>query len=170
MGGRYVFGSPTSLLIRSDIIRNRKAFYNESNLHADSEACYEVLQNWDFGFVHQVLTYTRRHDESITSSFSLRFNTRSPMKINRLKKYGPIYLSPEESEKRLKQIIDDYYRFLAKSVFQLREKQFWNYHENELKKLGYSLDYVKLIRALSLEVWDNPTKTVRRIIKAMRNR
>ena len=73
-GGLYVFGSPTSLLIRSDLIRRRGTFYSEAtfydgiaDVYADVKACYDVLQNADFGFVHQVLTYTRTHDESQTS-------------------------------------------------------------------------------------------------------
>ena len=32
LGGPYVFGSPTSLLIRSDIVRNRDPFYDESQI------------------------------------------------------------------------------------------------------------------------------------------
>src|SRR5216683_862879 len=39
----YVFGSPTSLLIRSKLIRPCKVFYNESNIHADKEACFDLL-------------------------------------------------------------------------------------------------------------------------------
>src|SRR5712692_3563114 len=47
LGGFYVFGTPTSLLIRSDLIRSREALYNESNIHADKEACFDLLQNVD---------------------------------------------------------------------------------------------------------------------------
>ena len=65
--GLEVFGSPTSHLIRSDLIRSQNAFYNTNEFHMasmDQEACYDVLQGSDFGFVHQVLTYSRHHDES----------------------------------------------------------------------------------------------------------
>ena len=45
LGGPYVFGSPTSVLFRSDLVRSRDPFYNESNVHAaDSEACFELLK------------------------------------------------------------------------------------------------------------------------------
>lgn len=101
-GDLHIFGSPTSLLIRSDLIRSHEAFYNESSIHADTEACYEVLRNADFGFVHQVLTYTRRHNESMTS-FTRKFNTRIVGKLIVMKKYGSVYLSREEYEKRLEQ-------------------------------------------------------------------
>src|ERR1700745_3382463 len=39
MGAPYVFGSPTSVLFRSDLVRSRDPFYNEWNVQADSEAC-----------------------------------------------------------------------------------------------------------------------------------
>src|SRR6266851_5617509 len=67
LGGPYVFGSPTSLLYRADLIRKCKAFYPHSNPHADTTACYESLEHSDFGFVHQVLAYARIHADSQTS-------------------------------------------------------------------------------------------------------
>jgi glycosyltransferase involved in cell wall biosynthesis len=42
-GGRYLFGSPSSLLIRSDLIRKRPQFYDESTLHGDKLACFDHL-------------------------------------------------------------------------------------------------------------------------------
>jgi len=151
--GSYVFGSPTSLLIRSDLIRSRKAFYNESsfyagvqNIYADVEACYDVLQDADFGFVHQVLTYTRTHNESQTS-IHRRLNTGILGKLAVLTKYGPVCLSSEEYEKRLEQRMQSYYAFLGSSVLQRREKEFWDYHKAGLKKLGFSLSWVRLTTA-----------------------
>ena len=70
MGKVYPFSRPSSLLIRSDLIRNRKSFYDESYLHSDVGVCYELLEDHDFGFVHQVLTFIRPHDESLTSIVS----------------------------------------------------------------------------------------------------
>ena len=55
----YVFGSATSVLYRSDLIRRHNPLYNEANIHADTEACFQLLKESDFGFVHQVLTFTR---------------------------------------------------------------------------------------------------------------
>ena len=64
---KYLCGSPTSVLFRSEIIRGRTSFYNETSLFEDTEACYEVLENWDSGFVPQVLTFERVENESISS-------------------------------------------------------------------------------------------------------
>jgi glycosyltransferase involved in cell wall biosynthesis len=171
LGGPYVFGSPTSLLIRSSIIRSREAFYDEVHFaaHADTAACYEVLQKWDFGFVHQVLTYTRRHREAATS-FARRMNTYFVGQLSILKKYGPIYLDIMEYEECLKQSIKHYYRFLGKSVFQKRDRQFWNYHKNALENLGYSLSSLKLFTALILVAVDvllYPMKALYKLLRLM---
>lgn len=157
--GPYVFGSPTSLLIRSDLIRGRKTFYNESsfyagvqNVYADVEACYEVLQDADFGFVHQVLTCTRTHNESQTS-IHRRLNTGILGKLAVLTKYGSVCLSSEEYEKRLEKRIRGYYAFLGRSVLQRKEKEFWDYHKAGLKKLGFSLSWVRLTTATIKELY-----------------
>src|ERR1035441_7730727 len=64
-----VFGTPTSLLMRSEIVRARNpSFYEERHApFEDSHACFDLLETWNFGFVHQVLTYSRRDNESILS-------------------------------------------------------------------------------------------------------
>ena len=163
--GRNVFGSPTSILIHSDLIRNRKTFYNELNIHADKEACFDVLQNADFGFVHQVLTFTRRHNEAETS-FSKRFNTYLLGNLIILTKYGPIYLKREEYESCLKRHMKGYYSFLGQSALHLREKEFWDYHKNGLRNIGFPLSLPKLIGASFLEVMDlllNLKKTVEKL-------
>jgi len=167
LGGPYVFGSPTSLLIRSDHVRNRKAFYNEAHIHADTESCYDVLQTSDFGFVHQILFYNRRHSESVSSSFSERVNSVAVGTLMILKKYGPIYLTPAEHGQCLKQKMDNYYRYLGKSVFQMQDKQFWEFHRNSLKNLGYPLSSIKLFKGFIFEGVDVllcPVETLRNSI------
>jgi len=164
--GLHVFGSPTSLLIRSDVIRSREAFYDESIIHADTAVCFDILQDYDFGFVHQVLTFTRRHNESLTS-LTHRFDTLRLARLVRVLRYGPVYLSEEEYTKRLERMIESYHRFLARSVFELKGREFRNFHRNELKKLGYSLSTIRLIKALFLELLDfrEATRTVRRALR-----
>ena len=165
--GPYVFGSPTSLLIRSKLISNREVFYNESNIHADKEACFDLLQSSDFGFVHQVLTYSRRHSEAATS-FSERFNTPLLGNLSILTKYGPLYLSGEEYDECLEHHMKRYYLFLGQSILWTREKQILDYHKNGMKELGYSFSWTKLFKVVLLEGFDilfNPKKTLERIAR-----
>lgn len=149
LGGPYVFGNPTSVLMRSEIIRSRDPFYDESNIHTDTAVCYEILQDSDFGFVHKVLTYSRIREGS-GRTFSQRFNTYLPGLLHDLIKYGPIYLKPEELEAGIKVHLKTYYEFLGRSVFYSYEKSFWQYHETKLKDLGYPLSKLKLASAMFL--------------------
>jgi hypothetical protein len=90
-------------------------------------------------------------------------------KIIVVTKYGPIYLDREEYEKRVEQMLDSYYAFLARSVFELRERAFWEYHKNELKNAGYPISFARLIKAWFLELL-NLRNTVRRIRLAVREK
>lgn len=162
----HLFGSPTSLLYRSDLVRSRKNFYNEANIHADTEICYQLLQKVDFGFVHQVLTYTRRHNESVTS-FIHQYNTHLVNKVEVMKKYGPLYLTEEEYQRRLEDRIRSYHAFLARSIFEPRKKEFWNYHKGKFKEIGVPFKFSMMIRPFFFELIDHilhTKRTIRNII------
>ncbi len=142
----YLFGSPTSLLYRADLVRSEKNFYAGSNVHADKEACFSVLQDHDFGYVHQVLTFTRRHNET-ESTFSRRFNTYIVGDLTILLKYGPVFLSNEEYEKALKEFLNKYYKMLGRSIVKSRDKEFLKYHKKELEHLGHPVSWPKLYKS-----------------------
>src|SRR5262249_19234629 len=96
LGQHYVFGSPSSLLIRADLVRAKPhGFYNEDNVHADFEICYELLESCDFGFVHQVLTFTRTHPGSMGNTFSRFYNPQLVEYLGMMRKYGPKFLDRE---------------------------------------------------------------------------
>jgi glycosyltransferase involved in cell wall biosynthesis len=154
LGGPYVFGTPTSLLIRSDLVRAQESFYNESNLHADHEACYEVLRDSDFGFVHQVLTFSRPRPES-TAVVARRLESYILGSLSALVIHGPIYLTRDEYELRLEQRMNQYYKVLAKNFLRLREKKFWEYHREKLANLGHPLSHIRLSKAVLREVLES---------------
>jgi glycosyltransferase involved in cell wall biosynthesis len=169
LGTLYVFGSPTSLLFRSDLIRDRKEFFDQSSfsVHVDAGACYDVLQDADFGFVHQVLTFTRRHGEAETS-LSRRNNSYLAAKLIWLIKYGPVYLDRAEYKQCLEELLNRYYRFLGECVFQRRDKQFWDYHRNALKTLGHPLNSTRLLKQSCLEAMDlllHPVDVFRKAVR-----
>lgn len=165
----YVFGSPTSLLIRSKLVRDRDRVFDGSNIHADHEACFDLLQNSDFGFVHQVLTYTRRHGGAGTT-FSRHFRTSGLGNLAILKKYGPLYLGEEQFQATLKLRLSQYYRSLAQVALYDYDKRVFLYHKNAMKNLGWSFNWPKLLLALFLEVADlllNPKTTVERSMRKL---
>ena len=159
---QYFFGTPTSLLLRSEIVRSRSPFYDEQYApFEDANACFELLKTWNFGFVHQVLTYTRRDNDSILSRirpFQFLYFTRLAAVIE----HGKDYLSAEEYERCLKGLEKDYFLFLGKAAMQRRSREFWNFHRKSLASLGYSLNVGFLCqwipRAL-LECVGNPKQT-----------
>lgn len=172
LGKPYVFGSPTTLLLRSDLVRASESFYDESNSHRDSEACLRILRSWDFGFVHQVLTYIRiRGDDG--RSFSQRYNTYLPNNIDRLLKFGPTVLSQEELSTRLKYYLAIYYDYLAASVFRLREKEFWVFHREKMERMGHPLSLSRLttvVCSTAIDYLFNPKRTVESLVKKIRHR
>lgn len=167
LGGPYVFGTPSSLLYRSDIVRCRSAFYNESNVHADTEVCCEFLEHADFGFVHQVLTYARVRDDSMTS-ISERLNTFAPWGLYLLDNYGAKYLDNAELDSRVRKAVDDYYRYLGKQVFLRRDAEFWRFHRQKLVEVGRPLNRAKLAVAAAGVLLDaalNPKRTTEALIR-----
>jgi glycosyltransferase involved in cell wall biosynthesis len=79
----FLFGSPSSVLIRSDLIRERKEFIDDETffMHGDTAACHEMLMGSDFGFVHQVLTFTRRHEGATDTPRAVALNSYLPAYI-----------------------------------------------------------------------------------------
>jgi glycosyltransferase involved in cell wall biosynthesis len=170
LGARYVFGTPTAVLFRADIVRSRHAFYNESNLHADAEAYFEFLQNSDFGFVHQVLTFSREDEGSLTS-YSQRLNTYMSGHLYVLKVYGPKYLSGEEIERMRSVRLHEYYDYLGWQAFKKRGREFWKFHRGKLAELGFPLSGLRVAGAAAgyvLEIALNPKRTIERALRRFR--
>jgi hypothetical protein len=170
LGGSYVFGAPTTLLYRADLVRKTTAFYPWSNPHADTSACYAALERSDFGFVHQVLSYTRVHSESQTSS-SLKFGTINRALIADLARFGPAYLSKEELEGRLNFMLDKYYEWLVPALIeQSLDKEFLQKQKSGLHEIGFELSRARILKAAlrtGVQFMKNPRATVEKTLAKM---
>ncbi len=165
LGGPYVFGSPTSLLYRSDLVRAQDDFFPNASPHADTSACYQCLEHSDFGFVHQVLSYERIHGEAATAGCR-DLNSYYSSRLSDLTQYGPCFLTPEELLKRRQESIRNYYRFLGVSVFHFRGKEFWDHHREKLHECGESLSLIRLAGAVltkGLDLALNPKQTAEKL-------
>lgn len=150
LGGPYVFGTMTCLLIRSDLVRRREAFFNERNIHADQEACFDVLHDSDFGFVHQVLTFSRPRAES-NGAFAADFNSIELGELVIFLRYGLVFLEESAYRRRLQEIRWQYHRVLAHNMLRVRSKQFWKYHQDTLAAFGGRVDRFSLAISLIAE-------------------
>jgi glycosyltransferase involved in cell wall biosynthesis len=171
LGRHYVFAAASLGLFRADLVRRRPSFYNESNLHADLEACFDLLAHHDFGFVHQVLTFRREHEDSLTSVLSEKLNTYQPNRLAELVKYGPRYLSEGEWKDRLRDTLEIYYRYLAQQVYEGRGREFWSFHRRQLAEAGRPLKRRRLAARVALYTLDlvlNPKTTAERAGRRLR--
>jgi glycosyltransferase involved in cell wall biosynthesis len=163
----YLFGSANSVLYRSDLVRSHNPFYNPANIHADTEACFALLRTSDFGFVHQVLTFTRMRPGSLRAvSDSARDDLAGMLSI--LIALGPAYLTREELAKSLSQHLSEYYTYLATSLVLGRDKPVWEYHMAKLTEAGVGFSRVRLARAALGLIWETiltPTESVRKLLK-----
>jgi glycosyltransferase involved in cell wall biosynthesis len=167
MTGMYVFGTPTSILYRSDLVRARDSFYPNSTAEADTSACFECLKDADFGFVHQVLSYERVHAQA-QSAECRKLSTYESSRLRDLLEYGSYYLTRNEFVKRLQEILNDYYSFLAISCLNFRDKEFWNYHQRRLSELGYPLSRLRFAKYFITKLLDlmlNPKLTIEKTLK-----
>jgi glycosyltransferase involved in cell wall biosynthesis len=160
--GPYVFGTGTSQLYRADLVRSRAKFFNEANLHCDSEVCFQLLQDCDFGFVHQVLHYTRTPDPESWTMRAYRMHTLEAMTLYELRTYGPIYLAPQELQSLMKAKLAEYYGILAQSV--LEGGASWGFHRDKLSEFG--LHRGRLAWALLVRAFRGPFTHPLRSIKA----
>jgi hypothetical protein len=146
-----VFGNPTSLLYRSDLIREAASFFPHSQPHADISACYAYLRNRDFGFIHEVPSVERVHEGRITKGVE-ELEGGTLAYIETLIQYGPVYLSETELAGRRKELLADYYRPLGGCMLKMKRRNFWEFQKAGLSRIGYSLDRRRVFIEATREV------------------
>jgi glycosyltransferase involved in cell wall biosynthesis len=145
----YVLGAPTSLLYRADLIRSVPEFFPwaKGDPHADVSGVYQALQHSDFGFVHQILTYTRVHAASETSQ-SFAFGRINRALLGYVKRFGPIYLTDDEFKQQLQIFSDKYYDWLAAALLENSfDQTFLDRQRTELASSDIELDTTELAKA-----------------------
>jgi glycosyltransferase involved in cell wall biosynthesis len=160
-----VFGSATTVLYRSDIVRSRDPFYNPVNIHADTEVCIDILRESDLAFVHQILTVTRLSSRSQRARMeNLRSYLGGSLRI--LVNHGRAYLTKAEFEACLEQLLSKYYEVLARELVYRRDREFWDYHRRSLVESGVGFEQSRLIRAIFKALCSallNPKHTVQTV-------
>lgn len=169
--GLAIFGAASTLMYRSDIVRSRHSFYNESNLQGDTEVCFEFLEHHDYGFAHQVLSFQRGVEEGSMTSIAQTLQSHLPGRLYNLVTYGPKYLGETELEGAIREHLQVYYRFLGGQVFKGRNRDFWGLHRGKLASVGHPLSNARLaVHAFFylLDVVLNPKRTAERIARRLR--
>jgi glycosyltransferase involved in cell wall biosynthesis len=136
--GRFLFGTPTTLMYRADLVAKRQPFYSESSLHEDTELCHEAMVDGDLGFVHQVLSYNRVGNSGILTAIET-FQWQILDFYTTLRRCGPLSLSREELANRIREVRAEYLTVLGESILLGREPAFWSHHRNGLATVGEEL-------------------------------
>jgi hypothetical protein len=131
------------------------------------EVCVDLLKSCEFGFVHQILTFTRERADSLTT-VTRTLNTLAAGFLHDLVNHGSYYLSPQEYDVCLRENLSKYYSFLARSVVQRRDKAFWEYHKRKLHEAGVGFDRVRLAKAVVAKILNavlNPKQTLEEVLR-----
>jgi glycosyltransferase involved in cell wall biosynthesis len=146
--GLWLFGTPSTVMYSSGVVRARApCFYPEDRFYRDTDAAFQILQDHDFGFVHQVLTFTRYQSGSITHDERLYLSG----KIDRVLyvyQYGQIYLTKDEFARTMANAWSEYYEGLGRQWLLDRigitGAKFWDYHSQRLAGIGLKIDPKRL--------------------------
>jgi glycosyltransferase involved in cell wall biosynthesis len=167
-----IFGSQSTVMYRSSVVRESKEFYNVKFPAADLEVCLEILRKWDFGFVTQVLSFTRRDNGGI--NFSL--GPYMPYQLHGyiiVQRYASVFMDPSEATATKRKARRYYYGILARAALQLKGPEFWRFHKAELKIIPENINrpYL-LLHIIIVAIWvlSNPGKIVARATSSLRHR
>ena len=145
LGGARFFASPTTVMYRSDIVRAKQPFYEEGRYFEDTENCFDLLQDWNFGFVRQVLTFERDDNESILSRITALYpNWWMLEHLIVTRRYGPKFLTHNEFERCWFQVESRYLEGLAPYFLLVRNRSFWDYNLRGLESVRYKLSTTRM--------------------------
>lgn len=112
-----LLGSVSTVMYRTDVLTKVSGYpdiFKLGTYHIDTELAFELLSLADFGFVFQVLSYTRRHNETYTSQISNRFNTGLYFREKEILKYMNLHPGLPAEYKKVRR---DYAFLLLKERF-----------------------------------------------------
>lgn len=141
LGGLDYVGAPGSVLFRAVPAMGAGEFYDPGvwppdkpvgfpRWSVDKEPIYDLLEDGDFGFVHQLLTY-EPDEQGGQTNFTLGLRAQLPGDLQLLLSRGPRFLRPGELRRAIDRAVWAYSWVLAKQTVKLRpwrDRVFRAYH------------------------------------------
>lgn len=121
-GEIFLFGSPTSVMYRADLVRERPAFYTPGAFFDDTDVALELLQSSDFGFVREVLTHTSR-DPGSTLGRVLSYDIGLLHRFVTIRRIGAAYFDPAELRVLDREVASAYYEQLVRRLLRHHERR-----------------------------------------------
>ena len=172
LDGPYIFGNPTSQLFRTADVLAMDPFFDEHSLSADADTAVRLVLGRKFGFVHQVLSFARRDNESISSAhkaFNINILTRRVL----LEKYGRKVLDADTFEQRRKTFRRRHYQVLGEGWLARQGTEFWDFHREGLAEAGLAISRKGLAAGVMLTLMRrllNPEIFIRQMMQPKNRR
>jgi len=146
-----ITSSVNAVLYRLDSLKDLSYYpeiFQDESFHQDTYLSYELLMRSKLGFIYQVMSYTRRHDDSVTSTVTSKLNTRLYFKEYALHQFKSIDPSLEPEYRRIR--IGYAYFFLKCRLFSRKKPLMW--HRTRLARPITFAEYLQaIIRRLMLK-------------------
>jgi len=128
-----VTGSETTVLYRLESLKKIKDFptiFSYNSYHFDTSLAYELLSFADLGFVFQVLSFTRRHEDTYTSKYVDRFKTFLNFRESELYAYQEILPGLKDEYKKIRA----FYGYYLLTCYLKRDRKSIEWHYKHLDK------------------------------------
>jgi glycosyltransferase involved in cell wall biosynthesis len=140
-GGTYTFGSPTTVMYRADLVRERPDFFRHDAFFDDTDVVLELLRHSDYAFSPRVLSHTSRDPRSTLGRVS-SFDIGPLHRYATLCRVGYAYFDPDTLDAMLSSCERDYYERVARAIVRRADRR----------------DYLRFHRAV---LWDSAGLTLR---------
>jgi glycosyltransferase involved in cell wall biosynthesis len=173
LGVAFPFGTPSTVLYRASAVREAlPTFYPEDRFYFDVNAAFNVLGSHDFGFVHQVLSFSRYQPGAIIDEAS-HLHFWPLMHFVLAHEYGRKYLDEQEFSFHYARVRDKLYLVLGdswlKDRFRPTKEALWNFQRKQLQSLGDDIRTDLLARGTinaAIQLLGNPLATAGQIVQA----
>lgn len=163
----YYLGTPTTLLFRRTALASVSPHFRSGLFFDDVDLCFRLLAHWKFGFVHQVLAFVRDDNQGLFDAFR-DFDYIAAYRYLLAMACSDEVFDNREAERVKRRWRAEYYRLLGTAMADRRSKEYWDFHRNAGRIMGYDLRYAGLIWPVILVFLDrifNPKATLMPIIR-----
>ncbi len=149
----FMIGTSNTVMYRSDLVRARgERFFPERGPFFDNDVALELLKVADFGFVHQLLTFSREWDGALTDQMSL-YKFWYVLQVFMTEKYGEWAFSPQELATVRGDADRELYKALGRQWIRDRLGRkvdgFWEYNGDVLGLVDRRIERGPLARAIA---------------------
>jgi glycosyltransferase involved in cell wall biosynthesis len=163
----YYLGTPTTLLFRRATLASVSPHFRSDLFFDDVDLCFRVLRHWKFGFIHQVLAFVRDDNKGIFDAFC-DFDYSPAYRYLLAMAYSAEVFDRQGSEEVKQRRRSFYYWLLGIALVDGRSKEYWDFHRQAGRIMGYELRNADLIWPAISVVLDrvfNPKSTLMPIIR-----